>query len=127
MALGLTEGDMSVNTCTDMFFRFAHEAFKKRALMNLPGLRYLVEALHHSRFKSTGLNSSLKRAFGKKSMFGEYKTNDRERIKVAVTMVASPPLLEPMVVGNYNRNSGTGVVGGCFTESFFLNHHTDEF
>ena len=110
MALGLTEGEMSVEKCCQMFMEFAIEAFSKRALMSLPVLKYLIEASHHSQYRSTGLNASLQKAFGKKPMFGECITTDRRvKTNVAVTMVSSS--LDPLIIANYNRNSGTAVPG----------------
>ena len=108
MALGLTEGGMSVEKSTQMFKEFAVEAFRKRALMNWPILKYLIEASHQGQYKSKGLNATLKKAFGKKPMFGEC-IGASEKIKVAVTMVSSS--LDPLVIANYNRNPGKGVVG----------------
>lgn len=114
MALGLTVGGMTVEKCTEMFIKFAIEAFKKRSLMNMPGLRLLVEASHHGQYKSTGLNASLLEAFGKKPMFGECNGTGGKSTKVAVTMVSSA--LDPLIIANYNRNPGTGVAGRNSTE-----------
>jgi len=105
IALGLGERRMSIEECLEMFRTFSRKAFTRRIGTNIHGIRYLVEAQHHSQYESKGLNQSLKLSFGEKKMFGEAAetSNDapKKPVKVGVTMTSSSG--RPYLITNYNR------------------------
>ena len=97
---------MSINECLKMFQVFAQRAFTGRIGVNLHGIRYLVEAQHHSKYESKGLEESLKEFFGERKMFGEaavYELSSQKPSKVGVTMTTSSG--RPYLVANYNRTT----------------------
>jgi len=85
-----------------MFEEFAKKAFTKRRGCDLPGIKYLVEAVNESRYETTGLNAVLKESFGEGRIFGEASDlSARKESKVGVTMTSSAG--HPYLATNFNR------------------------
>ena len=118
MSLGLGISEMPVLECMDLFRNFATKAFTKRKGLDVPGLKYLIEAHNHSRFKSSGLKESMRSAFGEKRLFGE-PTPSRANggspsewdLNVGVTLTAASG--HPYLATNYNRTEPEKGPGTC--------------
>lgn len=88
--------------CTNLFKKFAQEAFTERRGVGWPAYGTLVEARHHSRYVTRGIENALRDAFGEDIIFGGKKTAENSnRIKVAVTTTSSNG--KPYLIANYNR------------------------
>ena len=79
---------------------YANKAFIKHKGQNMAGLKYLVEAHKHGRYRTSGVKECLKGAFGERRIFGECVERTYD-VKVAVTLTTSSGY--PCLVGNYNR------------------------
>lgn len=108
MSLGLGVSEMPVLECIDLFRNFATKAFTKRKGLDVPGLKYLVEAHNHSQFKSSGVKEAMRSAFGEKKLFGEPDqpnangaSSSEWDLKVGVTLTAASG--HPYLATNYNR------------------------
>lgn len=108
VSLGLGISEMPVLECMELFRNFATKAFTKRKGLDVPGLKYLIEAHNHSRFKSSGLKEAMKSAFGDKRLFGEPEQPRPDSaspsewdLKVGVTLTAASG--HPYLATNYNR------------------------
>jgi len=118
VSLGLGISEMPVLECMDLFRNFATTAFTKRKGLEVPGLKYLIEAHNHSQFKSSGLKAAMKSAFGDKRLFGEPDqpmTNgagpSEWGLKVGITLTAASG--HPYLATNYNRTEPEKGPGKC--------------
>lgn len=116
MGIGISE--MPVLECMDLFRNFATKAFTKRKGLDVPGLKYLIEAHNHSQFKSSGLKETMRNAFGEKRLFGEpdqptanYGSLSEWDLKVGVTLTAASG--HPYLATNYNRTEPDKASGMC--------------
>ncbi|KAF8457056.1 hypothetical protein BDZ91DRAFT_509801 [Kalaharituber pfeilii] len=105
VALALGHNHRSIEECIQLFNKLSEQAFTKRVGAGIPGLRWLVEAHHHSQFRSSGLKNAFKTALGERRMFGDGETSPanvgNKEIKVGVTLTASSGY--PYLVTSYNR------------------------
>lgn len=71
--------------------------------MNIIGVKHLVKAAHHSKYKTTGLVEVLKKTFGKGNLFGGAPENGdiSSPIRVGVTTTSSNN--KAYLLANYNR------------------------
>ncbi|KAI5790575.1 hypothetical protein DFH27DRAFT_486168 [Peziza echinospora] len=103
IALGLGVTGLSVEECRSVFRDFVTMAFTKRHGVNIPGLKFLVEAHKHSKFRTGGLKGAMKSVFGEDLLFGEMPHNDHLgwNLKVGVTLTATSG--HGFLAANYNR------------------------
>ncbi|KAF8538719.1 acyl transferase/acyl hydrolase/lysophospholipase [Trichophaea hybrida] len=100
VALGMGVGRMSADQASELINQYAKTAFTKRTGFGIPGVRHLVEAVHHGRFETTGLNDVLKQSFAEQGkIFGQVRSE--KELKVGVTLTSSSG--SPYFVANYNR------------------------
>ncbi|KAF8243740.1 hypothetical protein K440DRAFT_663912 [Wilcoxina mikolae CBS 423.85] len=100
VALGMGVGRMSANQASELINQYAKTAFTKRTGFGIPGVRHLVEAVHHGRFETSGLNDVLKRSFSEQGKLFGHARSEKE-LKVGVTLTSSSGY--PYFVANYNR------------------------
>ena len=103
IALGLTARNWSVEECTHQFEDLCRQVFTKRIGSNLPGVSWLVENFHHSRYETRPLQKALMNAFqNPELLFGGTRSHSPGNpIKVAIT--ATSHAGQPAVFANYNR------------------------
>lgn len=102
VALGLGTKRLSVTDCADLFKKFAREAFTERRGVGWPAYGTLVEARHHSRYVTRGIQNALKDAFGERILFGGKKAAEGQpALRVAVTTTSSNGT--PYLLANYSR------------------------
>ena len=100
IALGLAAKGWSVSQCIENFEDLCETAFTRRQGGNLPGIGWLVESHHHSRYETQPLQNALKEAFEDDYLFGGPRIEGSE---VEVAVVATSSTGSTVVLSNYNR------------------------
>jgi hypothetical protein len=105
---------MSADECLKMFYDFSKNAFQKRPGLDIPMIKYVLETQHRGRYKSEGINASLKEYLGEDVMFGNSVDNcdGQTTVKIGVTMTGMKGTA--YLVTNYNRPSNISDEGDCY-------------
>lgn len=104
VAFGIGLKRWSVEEFTSTFQDLAQKAFKKRMAVKWPGLGTLVEARHHSVYKTQDLITVLKSTFGEEPLFGgKVEVDVPHSLKVGVTTTSSNN--QAYLLANYNRQT----------------------
>ena len=106
ISLGLGAKGWSVEECTRRFEDLCKTAFTRRNFSGVPGIGWLIENHHHSRYETQPLQQVLRNSFGDEEgddyLFG---VNNCERGEVKVAVVAASTAGSVFVLSNYNRTS----------------------
>ncbi|KAI5805973.1 hypothetical protein EDC01DRAFT_609926 [Geopyxis carbonaria] len=101
VAYGLGMKRLSASNCIEEFKTLSRKAFTKRKGVTWRGgIGTLIEAKHHSIYKSRGLENALKKVFGEDPIFG--KKSGPNPLKVGVSATSSNNH-HPFLLANYNR------------------------
>ena len=100
VALALGHANLSVDDTIELIRNYANKAFIKHRGQNITGVKYVIEAHKHGRYRTPGVKECLKATFGEGRIFGEC-INPTNHVKVAVTLTTSSGY--PCLVGTYNR------------------------
>lgn len=105
VALGVFERDWNLDQAERQFHDLAREAFSKRKALAVPILSKIAEPFCDYKYKSSGINNALQKAFGDDFLFGQTKDKDRrgDRVKVGVVSCLEGRF-QPCLIANYSRN-----------------------
>jgi hypothetical protein len=93
---------LRVEQCAQTFKQVAKEAFTKRNAVDWLGIGTIVEARHHSIYKTNTLANALERNFGNKPLFGA-KASLECQISTKVGVTATSSSHTAYLLANYNR------------------------
>ncbi|KAF8248857.1 FabD/lysophospholipase-like protein [Wilcoxina mikolae CBS 423.85] len=103
VAFGLGIKQLTVEQCIQTFKQVSKEAFTKRKAVGWVGIGKIVEAQHHSIYKTETLINALKTTFGHEPLFGAKASPGRQlSTKVGVTATSSSHAA--YLLANYNRS-----------------------
>ena len=109
IALGLFKMNWSVGYAINQFLKFREQAFSHRQLLRVPTFKDVAQLFCSFRYQNGGIESALKRAFGRGPPFGQPKRAQGDRVKVGV-VVGIPGERQPYLFTNYTRTStGQGI------------------
>jgi hypothetical protein len=101
VALAVGSKLLPVKECKKIFRGLCKQAFTKRFLAGLPGVRGIIRNSHHSIYKTEELETTLKDVFEQKPIFGGKESlGSPAQIKVGVTSTSNGL---PYLHANYNR------------------------
>ncbi len=119
VALALGSNLLPVKQCKKIFRTLCKEAFTKRLLASIPGVKTIVKSTHHGIYKTEVLENALKNVFKQKPIFGGKRIGGSSaEIKVGVTSTSSSGM--PYLHANYNRAQSKE--GGRFYRSFIIDY-----
>ena len=100
VALAMGYANLSVEKTMELIHNYANKAFVKHRGVNMAGVKYVIEAHKHGRYRTSGVKECLKETFGEGRIFGEC-VDSVNYVKAAVTLTTSSGY--PCLVGTYNR------------------------
>jgi len=104
VAFGLGVQQLDVKICTEKFKELSWKAFKPRKGAGVPLWGLVVEARHHGKYETRGLEDALKSIFGHGPIFGtDQNHGQRLPTKVGVTTTSSNH--HTYLLANYNRQA----------------------
>lgn len=107
MALALGHNMLPVKESKGVFRSLCKEAFTKRLLADVPGVRHFVRSSHHGLYKTSNLKKALMKVFADKPIFGGGQDIENpNHLRVAVTSTSSSGY--PYLLANYNRAQSKG-------------------
>lgn len=107
IALGLVAKNWSVEECTRHFEDVCKQAFTRRTGAGIPGLAWIVENHHRSRYETRPLEEALIDAYsGDEHLFGGYRAHAPYGTDVKVAVTSTSASSSTVVLANYNRLCG---------------------
>ena len=82
---------------------FCSQAFTERKGTNLPGVSWLVENYHHSKYETQPLQDALMKTFGDDQHLFGGRRSDPGSLGVKVAVTATSTAGNAVVLANYNR------------------------
>ncbi|CUS11969.1 unnamed protein product [Tuber aestivum] len=125
VAAGLGIGKFSIAECIQKFRQVSKQAFVKR-----PGIGSIIgpviEAQHHSRYRSVNLDRALQNAFGEKSLLfgGQRDPTGEPTTRVGVSTTTSTG--RAFLLANYQRSPLTHSIVGRFSYEFYRGETAEE-
>ena len=126
VALGIFKMDWSVKEARQKFIDLVNEAFSPRQILKVPVFRNAAQLFCSFRYKSTGIETALQKAFRTNTLFGQNEKALADRVKVGVVATASGGL-QPCLFANYSRNlRGPGMLKDLRVSRSVLILETDD-
>jgi len=108
--VGLGIKKFSTKECIEMFQQVSKQAFTKRTLVDGllgPILGPVIEAQHHSRYKTTKLTKALQEVFGEKTILFGGQSNPASKSTVRVGVSTTTSGGSAFLLANYQRSQLT--------------------
>ncbi|KAF8538684.1 acyl transferase/acyl hydrolase/lysophospholipase [Trichophaea hybrida] len=104
VAFGLGLKQLDVKTCNAQFQELSRKAFNSRKGSSVPIWGLIVEARHHGKYETRGLEEALKKIFGNGPIFGTNQ-NCEKRLPTKVGVTTTSSNHHTYLLANYNRQT----------------------
>ena len=108
IALGLFKIDWSLEDGIKEFKKLSKLAFKPREALRVPKMKNIAQIFCAFRYKSSGIEVALQKAFGSGYLFGQRKNAVADRVRVGV-VAAMKEDSRPHIFANYSRKRTAGM------------------